>query len=99
MVEEEITDLIQFVIGTAVVIFATYLYSQNDSRRNRPTPINIANYEKTTIDNGHTPVVEKKNLLDPLDLMDTNKAGLSTSRPSSPVGHPRMGTWKGKRED
>ncbi|KFY86406.1 hypothetical protein V500_07659 [Pseudogymnoascus sp. VKM F-4518 (FW-2643)] len=88
-----------FVIGTAVVIFATYLYSLNDKGRVRPPPINIASYEKTTIDNGYTPAEDKKNLLTPLDIMDTNKAGLSTSRPSSPVGHPRTGAWKGKRED
>ncbi|KFY96717.1 hypothetical protein V498_02520 [Pseudogymnoascus sp. VKM F-4517 (FW-2822)] len=88
-----------FVIGTAVVIFATYLYSLNDKGRARPPPINIASYEKTTIDNGYTPLEDKKNLLTPLDIMDTNKAGLSTSRPSSPVGHPRTGAWKGKRED
>ncbi|KFY10544.1 hypothetical protein V492_04969 [Pseudogymnoascus sp. VKM F-4246] len=88
-----------FVIGTAVVIFATYLYSLNDKGRARPPPINIASYEKTTIDNGYTPLEEKKNLLTPLDIMDTSKAGLSTSRPSSPIGHARPGAWKGKRED
>ncbi|KFY02802.1 hypothetical protein O988_01891 [Pseudogymnoascus sp. VKM F-3808] len=84
-----------FVIGTAVVIFATYLYSLNDKGQTRPPPINIASYEKTTIDNGYTHSEDKKNLLTPLDIMDTNKAGLSTSRPNSPVGHSRAGAWKG----
>lgn len=89
---------LNFVVGTAVVIFATYLYSGPDRKWNRPPPINIASYEKTTIDNGMTPKYEEDRFrmtLDPLDgLRDT---GLSTSRPSSPMRHhSRMGSSRGK---
>jgi solute carrier family 35 (UDP-sugar transporter), member A1/2/3 len=86
------------VVGTAVVIFATYLYSGPERQWNRPPPINIASYEKTTIDNGMTPKYEENRsrmTLDPLDsLRDT---GLSTSRPSSPMRHhSRVGSSRGK---
>ena len=86
------------MIGTAVVIFATYLYSSTGRQRNRPPPINIASYEKTTIDNGFTPKYEEdrsKMTLDPLDGL--KNAGLSTSRPSSPLRHhSRVGSSRGK---
>jgi UDP-sugar transporter A1/2/3 len=93
----------RFVIGTAVVIFATYLYSGIDRKRNRPPPINIASYEKTTIDHGYTPKYEEDGsqmTLAPLDGLKA--AGLSTSRPSSPMRHhSRVGSSRGKikRED
>lgn len=93
------------MIGTAVVIFATYLYSGSERTRNRPPPINIASYEKTTIDNGYTPKFEEDRsrmlTLDPLE--NVKSAGLSTSRPSSPMRHhSRVGSSRGKvfkRED
>ena len=72
-----------------MVLFATYLYSGADSRRSRPPPINIANYEKTVTDNGFTPCIEEDRehmFLDPLTPLRTE--GSSTSRPTSPVpGH------------
>ncbi|KAE8451601.1 hypothetical protein EG329_003674 [Mollisiaceae sp. DMI_Dod_QoI] len=87
-----------FIAGTALVIYATYLYSGQEKRRNRPPPINIASYEKTTIDNGYTPRFEedKSSLtLDPLESLKA--AGLSTSRPSSPLRHhSRVGSSRGK---
>ena len=86
------------MFGTAVVIFATYLYSGTDRKRNRLPPINIANYEKTTIDNGFTPKYEEdrsKMTLDPLDSL--KNAGLSTSRPGSPMRHhSRAGSSRGR---
>lgn len=93
-----LTDIAsQFLFGTAVVIFATYLYSSPDRKRNRPPPINIASYEKTTVDNGYTPMDERPLRLpiDPLESIKT--AGLSTSRPSSPMRHhSRVGSSRGK---
>jgi len=90
-----------FVVGTAVVIFATYLYSSSDRKgRNRPPPISIASYEKTTIDNGYTPREERdeESLRLPLHHLENVKsAGLSTSRPSSPMRHhSRVGSSRGK---
>jgi UDP-sugar transporter A1/2/3 len=93
------TNFKKFLFGTAIVIFATYLYSGSERKRNRPPPINIASYEKTTIDNGFTPKFEedRSNLtLDP--LQNVKSAGLSTSRPASPMRHhSRVGSSRGGR--
>lgn len=88
-----------FLFGTAIVIFATYLYSGSERQRSRPPPINIVGYEKTTIDNGFTPKFEGDRTLklsiDPLDSIKS--AGLSTSRPGSPMRHhSRVGSSRGK---
>ncbi|KAI9838346.1 MAG: hypothetical protein M1819_005614 [Sarea resinae] len=48
-----------FLLGTTIVIFATYLYSRPD--RPRPPPIKIVKYEKTTIDRD-PPTYEEKSL-------------------------------------
>jgi UDP-sugar transporter A1/2/3 len=93
---------LQFVIGTAVVLFATYLYSGPERKRSRPSPINIASYEKTTIDKGYTPKHDEDRsrmqmpvVLDPLESIKA--AGLSTSRPGSPMRHhSRVGSSRGK---
>jgi solute carrier family 35 (UDP-sugar transporter), member A1/2/3 len=64
--------------------------------------MNIATYEKTTIDNAYMPRDERTARI-PLDPLETIKsAGLSTSRPSSPLRHhSRTGSGRGKvkRED
>jgi solute carrier family 35 (UDP-sugar transporter), member A1/2/3 len=39
----------QYIIGTSVVLFATYLYSTPGPGARKPPPIIIADYEKTTI--------------------------------------------------
>lgn len=90
-----------FTVGTLLVLASTYLYSGPDRKRGRPPPITIVNYEKTTIDRAGTPVPRirsAENLknpshassshsshLDPLDSV--RNMALSTSRPSSPLGH------------
>jgi len=97
---------VNFLIGTATVIAATYLYTSDWRRGARPPPTNIARYEKTTIDDGHapyTPSSERRNLLDPMDLLEgASGAGRSTSRPGSPTRSlSRMGGRErgGKRDD
>ncbi|KAI9052220.1 hypothetical protein LZ554_003578 [Drepanopeziza brunnea f. sp. 'monogermtubi'] len=87
---------LNFVFGTAMVIFATYLYSGADRKRIRPPPINIASYEKTTVDHGYTPKIEENMLkADPIESL--KQAGLSSSRPSSPLRHhSRVGSSRGK---
>lgn len=84
-----------------MVLFATYLYSGPDRKRSRPPPINIATYEKTII-HENTPRFEEdrsRMMLDPRDSLKS--AGLSSSRPSSPMHHSRVGSSrKGiKRDD
>ncbi|KAH8599770.1 udp-galactose transporter-like protein [Bisporella sp. PMI_857] len=86
---------LNFIFGTAIVIFATYLYSNPDRKRGRSGPINIANYEKTTIDT-YTPREEIRPSL-PLPVESVKNAALSTSRPSSPMRHhSRVGSSRGK---
>ncbi|KAF7922104.1 uncharacterized protein EAE98_008315 [Botrytis deweyae] len=93
---------LNFLVGTSIVLFATWLYSGPERKRNRPPPINIASYEKTTIDNGFTPKFEEDRsslTLDPLNGLKGPGAGasLSTSRPSSPMRHhSRVGSSRGK---
>ncbi|TGO21739.1 hypothetical protein BPAE_0203g00140 [Botrytis paeoniae] len=93
---------LNFLVGTSIVLFATWLYSGPERKRNRPPPINIASYEKTTIDNGFTPKYEEDRsslTLDPLNGLKGPGAGasLSTSRPSSPMRHhSRVGSSRGK---
>ncbi|KAI1278331.1 nucleotide-sugar transporter-domain-containing protein [Xylaria sp. FL0933] len=79
-----------FILGTALVLFATYLYTGPDRKRGRPPPINIANYEKTTIESLNTPQsVDRLAVPNPLDSVKS--LGLSTSRPSSPLRHHSRG--------
>jgi solute carrier family 35 (UDP-sugar transporter), member A1/2/3 len=73
-------------MGTALVLFATYLYTGPDRKRGRPPPINIVSYEKTTIDPTSTPRTTDR--LEVPNLFEGAKSlGLSTSRPSSPLRH------------
>lgn len=79
------------MIGTTVVLLATYLYSSLD--RHVPPPVRIHNYEKTTIGR-ETVEVEIPSLKVPTTPMKSE--GLSTSRPSSPMEHhARVGSARG----
>ncbi|CAK7563111.1 MAG: UDP-galactose transporter Gms1 [Sporothrix epigloea] len=81
-------------VGTFLVVGSTYLYAKPDrNKRGRPPPITIVQYEKTTIDRAGTPAPRsfpensKRSPLN-LDPLDSVRAmALSTSRPSSPLGH------------
>ncbi|KAL2759341.1 hypothetical protein ACRALDRAFT_2097096 [Sodiomyces alcalophilus JCM 7366] len=90
-----------FVVGTALVMGATYLYSLPD-RRSRPPPLRIAAYEKPAIDPAYTPrtSVEPRMMLDPRDAMRPGSVALSTSRPSSPMPQQtRAPSGRFRRED
>lgn len=89
----------QFILGTVMVLFATWLYSGPDRKRGRPAPIHIVNFEKTVI--AKTPRISSPNttagLLNPLDSAGL---GLSTSRPATPLRHhSRVGSARGKRDE
>ncbi|ROT43759.1 nucleotide-sugar transporter [Sodiomyces alkalinus F11] len=90
-----------FVLGTSLVMGATYLYSLPD-RKSRPAPLRIAAYEKPAIDPAYTPrtAIEPRMMLDPLDAVRPGSMALSTSRPASPMPqHTRAPSARGKRED
>lgn len=73
------TNSLQYVVGTAVVLAATYIYSSETSRSPVP-PITIVDYEKTTVG-------ENQSYFDvqPLDQKTTRPGeALSTSRPNTP---------------
>ncbi|KAH8666873.1 nucleotide-sugar transporter [Xylariales sp. PMI_506] len=83
----EIQVSLMFIIGTVLVLTATFLYTGPDRKRGRPPPINIVTYEKTTIDPMNTPRYVDDRLAVPNALENTKTLGLSTSRPSSPLRH------------
>jgi len=79
-----------FLVGTTIVILATYLYNSQDQPQ--PPPIRIHNYEKTTIDGG---VNRTGDLSLKLPNGPVKSDSLATSRPSSPSGFSRLGASKG----
>lgn len=95
----QISNTLQFILGTALVIFSTWLYSGPDRKRGRPPPISIVGYEKTVI--ASTPRIqspEDTKLLNPMD--SASSLGLSTSRPSTPLRHhARVPSARGKARD
>ncbi|KAI0016787.1 nucleotide-sugar transporter [Xylariomycetidae sp. FL0641] len=75
-----------FLLGTSLVLVSTFLYSGPDRKRGRPSPLNIVNYEKTTIDPMNTP--RSNDRLEVPNPMDSVRGyGLSSSRPASPLRH------------
>ncbi|KAK7747458.1 UDP-galactose transporter Gms1 [Cytospora paraplurivora] len=89
---------ITFVMGTALVLFSTWLYSGPDRKRGRPPPISIVSYEKTVIASTPSILSSESKLLNPMD--SAHSIGLSTSRPSTPLRHhSRDPAAKGKARD
>lgn len=74
------------MIGSALVVVSTFLYT-GDRKRNRPPPIHIASYQKTTIDPVYTPKYNDEKLAVPSPIDVIKAMGLSTSRPASPLRH------------
>ncbi|KAK4187754.1 putative nucleotide-sugar transporter [Podospora australis] len=86
-----------FVVGTALVLAATYLYSIPESRRPRPPPINIARLEKTAIEGTPRYLDQDRLSVNPMDSVLS--AGLSSSRPASPLPFGRTSSARGKKAD
>ncbi|KAI0142891.1 UDP-galactose transporter [Xylariaceae sp. FL1272] len=87
-----------FLLGTTLVLVATFLYTGPD-RRARPPPISIVSFEKTTIDPMNTPRSNDR-LEVPNPMGNPQIVGLSTSRPSSPLRHHvRNPSGRGKDRD
>ncbi|KAM0275856.1 hypothetical protein ACHAQH_007328 [Verticillium albo-atrum] len=81
---------ITFILGTSLVMFATYLYSSPERKViRRPPPLRIASYQKAAVDPMYTPRLGD-DLRPPLDPLESVRGmALSTSRPSSPMRYPR----------
>ncbi|EAQ85434.1 hypothetical protein CHGG_09448 [Chaetomium globosum CBS 148.51] len=93
-----------FLLGTTLVLTATYMYSQPERKRARPPPITIAGYEKSAAaaaagPDGTTPGYSDSmdRLAVPLDSVAA--VGLSSSsRPASPLAfHGRSPSARGRR--
>lgn len=83
-----------FLAGTSLVLFATWLYNSQDVRsRARPPPIKIHSFEKTTIDL-QVPHADDKSIKIPVSPF-RKEAALTTSRPPSPIQQHRIGTGRG----
>ncbi|KAK4151583.1 hypothetical protein C8A00DRAFT_45248 [Chaetomidium leptoderma] len=89
---------LSFVLGTALVLAATYMYSLPERKRARPPPITIASYEKTTIEGTPRYLDQDRLTVNPLD--SARGAGLSSSRPASPLMfHERAASARGRKSD
>ncbi|KAK4243800.1 nucleotide-sugar transporter-domain-containing protein [Corynascus novoguineensis] len=97
-----------FLVGTALVLAATYAYSLPERKRTRPPPITIASYEKTTIEGTPRYVDQDRLSVNPLDSAlargsaggGGGSLGISSSRPASPMMfHERAPSARGKRGD
>ncbi|KAL8971705.1 MAG: hypothetical protein Q9197_003137 [Variospora fuerteventurae] len=89
----KLTGSTQFVLGTSVVLFATYLYNLRN-RGSRPAPLRIHAYESTIVDL-KSAKGRSSPLKYPIDPLKTSQ-GKSSSRPNSPEGHyPRVASVGG----
>lgn len=96
-IQKTASDRKQFILGTLLVLFSTWLYS-GPERKGRPPPINIATYEKTVI--ASTPRVPSPDGTRLLNPMDSATLGLTTSRPATPLRHhARKPSARGKTRD
>ena len=86
--KEICADLIQFMLGTAIVLSATYLYSASEKAPQRPTPIHITMEEKSPAETRDMSITIPKTPL-------ANQGSISSSRPGSPTGKKRKGDGLG----
>ena len=96
----------QFLLGTAVVLLATYLYNVSSdapgflTRSTRPPPINIT----SPVDGRFEKPFDDRAFAIKLPLTPLKEEAISTSRPGSPLKHhTRKGSargdyFEGKRE-
>ncbi|KAG6010216.1 hypothetical protein E4U21_007693 [Claviceps maximensis] len=83
----DFTVHLTFLLGTSLVLLATYIYSVPERKLHRPSPVRIVSFEKPTIEQTITPT----QLSRPSDLrrlnmdFDGRNFGKSSSRPGSPM--------------
>jgi hypothetical protein len=82
------------VIGTSIVLIATYLYNADISRGSKPPPINIT----STAHGGQEKPYEDRGFAIKLPLTPLKEEALVTSRPNSPgIHHNRKGSSRGEK--
>lgn len=81
----------QFMIGTVIVLSATYLYSVSEKARQRPPPIKIENYEKMNGDRSPTEARDMSIMMPKTPLLENGGSVVTSSRPGSPTRKKRKG--------
>ncbi|KND92536.1 UDP-N-acetylglucosamine transporter [Tolypocladium ophioglossoides CBS 100239] len=99
----EFTVTMTFLIGTSLVLLATYLYSVPERSLHRPPPVRIASFEKSTVvpltpTPGATPRMADLTRLNS-DAFEVRGLAMTTSRPSSPLLPRQMSRTHVHRED
>jgi hypothetical protein len=90
------TDKMQFVVGTLVVLFATYLYgSKQQTVKPRPPYIHIHNYENSTMDRNQDRSERNDVSIQLPSTPLQSEGGMATSTPVSPNRHKRKGEGSG----
>jgi UDP-galactose transporter len=80
-----LADPIQFMLGTAIVLLATYIYSTSEKERKRlPPAIHISMDEKSPAETQDMSITIPKTPL-------ADQGSISSSRPGSPTGKKRKG--------
>lgn len=92
--EQLLTIATQYLLGTATVLLATYLWTSDNGPR--PLKIVVHDYEKTTIGHQH-PYSDSRGAPN-TGSRSSFKEALTTSRPSTPVNFERRGVGF-KREE
>ncbi|TWU74946.1 hypothetical protein ED733_005257 [Metarhizium rileyi] len=83
-----ISFVVSFLVGTSLVLLATYIYSVPERKLHRPSPVRIVSFEKSTIEPTVTPLptprtadIRRLNL----DPFEGKGFGKTSSRPGSPM--------------
>jgi UDP-sugar transporter A1/2/3 len=83
--------MMQFLLGTVLVLLATYMYSvtEESPSRVRPPAIRVATFEKPAIESLLTPIgtprLGPSKHLGAVDPFDAKGVASTSSRPSSPM--------------
>ncbi|KAM4063199.1 nucleotide-sugar transporter [Hirsutella rhossiliensis] len=84
----EFTVTVTFLLGTSLVLLATYLYSIPERSRHRPPAVRIVSFEKPAIERvvtpGTTPRIPDASRLNS-DPFDAKGLAMTSSRPNSPM--------------
>lgn len=77
------TDVLQFMLGFAIVLFSTYLYTTSEKSRPRPPPMQIENFEKMNEGKSPTEARDMSIMMPKTPL--ANEGSFTSSRPGSPT--------------